>query len=662
MKKRLLFLITSLSMSNINAQLYTQTDKPFYLTFAELNSWTSSGTTANAANVSTVALQIRDKSLPAQLNPNMSFNMKIDWATDSMDRWNNYLGEITKFNTYNFTNWAYIDKFTWFSNAANGVFIPPKALVDAAHRNGVKVLGTVFLDQTANYATFVTNSSGNYTAAGKLLAIAKYYGFDGYIFNMEASTSGTNATHVKNLMKQIQTLNVSTNSQYYNPNLDISWYDALLPTGTLSWQNQLNTTNSVFFNDTTVVSNSFFTNYSWTSTGVNTSVSRASALSRSAFEVYMGVDGFDRTPYTNAANGYFLNKNFMDLLYNTTSGALDLTKPKTSAAFYAFANMSYQDLKDKNGYINFEYNPNNWSAYYDYENKFFSGTDLNVTATDASGNFKGIGYYIPARTVITSLPFKTNFNIGQGRVWSVNGTQTTRDWSDMSKQDILPTWQWAVSGAGTVVPRMDPTVAYNGGSSIKLSGSLNNNNNIIKLYLTKLNITNQTKFELTYKSSALTTGLKLLLYFSDNITTPVELDLGTAPNTNWNSKIFDLSSYAGKELDVIGVKAASTTSVPSYQLYLGQFNIYNDTTLSVSDNSETKRIEIYPNPAKDYVKIRLNKLIETKVSIYSMDGRLIIEKMIKGDENIDTSKLKKGMYIIRVNNEEGIVSKKLIIE
>lgn len=658
MRKQLLLLFASLSINSVSAQLLTQTDKPFYLTFSELNSWTSTGTTANSANVSSVPLKVRDKSLPAQLNPNLSFNMKIDWATDSMDRWNNYLGEITKFNTYNFTNWAYIDKFTWFSNAANGVFIPPRAVIEAAHKNGVKILGTIFIDNSTNYSTFITNSSGNYTAAGKLLAIAKYYGFDGYIFNMEASTTSTNATHIKNLMKQIQTLNVSTNTQYYNPNLDISWYDALRPTGALTYQNQLNANNSAFFNDTTVVSNSFFTNYAWTSTGVNNSVTTAKNLSRSPFDVYMGVDGFDRSGYTtNVANGYIKNKNFMDSFFTTA-----YTVPKISVALYALANLAYQDMT-ATGSNQFIYDPAQWSNYYDSENRFFSGTDLNATTTDASGNFKGIGYYVPARTVITSLPFNTSFNIGQGRVWSVNGAQTTRDWSDMSKQDILPTWQWAVTGAGSIVPRIDPTVAYNGGSSIKLSGSINNNSNVIKLYLTKLLLTSKSKFDLTYKAGvAGATNLKLLLYFSDNLTTPVELDLGTATNTGWNTKNFDLSSYSGKEINVIGVKVISSTSVASYQLHLGQFNLYNDSGTLATIETKQDKVEIYPNPAKEFVTIKLNKEVETKVSIYNSIGQLVLEKIVKGTQNIDTSKLNKGIYIIQFENVEIKTSKRLIIK
>lgn len=658
MRKQLLLLFASLSINSVSAQLLTQTGKPFYLTFSELNSWTSTGTTANSANVSSVPLKVRDKSLPAQLNPNLSFNMKIDWATDSMDRWNNYLGEITKFNTYNFTNWAYIDKFTWFSNASNGVFIPPRAVIEAAHKNGVKILGTIFIDNNTNYSTFITNSSGNYTAAGKLLAIAKYYGFDGYIFNMEASTTSTNATHIKNLMKQIQTLNVPANTQYYNPNLDISWYDALWPTGTLSYQNQLNANNSAFFNDTTVVSNSFFTNYAWTSTGVNTSVTTASNLSRSPFDVYMGVDGFDRSGYTtNVANGYIRNKNFMDSFFTTAYSV-----PKISVALYALANLAYQDMT-ATGSNQFIYDPAQWSNYYDSENRFFSGTDLNATTADASGNFKGIGYYVPARTVITSLPFKTSFNIGQGRVWSVNGTQTTRDWSDMSKQDILPTWQWAVTGGGSVVPRMDPTMAYNGGSSIKLSGSLNNNNNIIKLYLTKLMLTNKSKFDLTYKAGTSgETNLKLLLYFSDNLTTPIELDLGSAADTNWNTRNFDLSSYSGKELNIIAVKAVSVSSVPSYQLYLGEFNVYEDSgTLATIEKGQNK-LELYPNPAKEIVTVKLSNNLETKVSIYSSTGQLVLEKIIKGRLDIDTSKLSKGIYIVHTENTEVKTFKKLIIE
>ena len=68
---------------------------------------------------------------------------------------------------------------------------------------------------------------------------------------------------------------------------------------------------------------------------------------------------------------------------------------------------------------------------------------------------------------------------------------------------------------------------------------------------------------------------------------------------------------------------------------------------------------IYPNPTSDFVHIKYDDL--SRVEIYDLHG--VLQK-ISSDEQIYISDLRKGVYIILINNSRGdnSVSNKLIIE
>lgn len=65
--------------------------------------------------------------------------------------------------------------------------LPNPAYTNAAHKNGVLSLGCMF--QPRAYQNFEVmlykDENGRYPVADKRTEMAKYYGFDGYFFNME---------------------------------------------------------------------------------------------------------------------------------------------------------------------------------------------------------------------------------------------------------------------------------------------------------------------------------------------------------------------------------------------------------------------------------------------------------------------------------------------
>lgn len=73
---------------------------------------------------------------------------------------------------------------------------------------------------------------------------------------------------------------------------------------------------------------------------------------------------------------------------------------------------------------------------------------------------------------------------------------------------------------------------------------------------------------------------------------------------------------------------------------------------------------MYPNPAKDYVTIDLSDLTSnTTVFIYDYLGRLVKKESLNTTSSrIETSNLQKGTYIVKVDSDNGLASKILIVD
>lgn len=567
-----LIFCTTLSYAQINGE-----SPPFALSVDQLKSWTSDGPTASADNVATVPLADRFVDAATQLNPELSPDIRILAAPDGINNKGNYTSEQAKFNLFNFTHWQYIDILNWFGGTASlNVMLPSAPWVNAAHRNGVQVIGSVFFAPTAfggNTATIQSflekDASGNFISAHKLVEIATYYGFDGWLINQETSTTLEVANTMREFMAYLDAIKPA--------GMQIIWYDAMIETGPVFWQNQLNALNDAYLQDVlTKTSDGMFTNYNWASPYVTSSAQHAQALGRSPFDVYMGADLW---PDRNAQPA-FRDVSWIDDIFNNG----DVSDPLTSIALFA-TNFTFDKFHD------FSNNPNEVQAFYDTERRFYAGDDRDPDQADPSGDWKGIGHYVPARSVITDLPFVTSFNTGHGRIFAIEGQSTTRDWHDMSKQDILPTWQFSVEGNDDVQAAFDFTTAYNGGTSLHVSGDLAATAPAtLKLYKTNLLIEAATVLDLTFLPQvAGPTHLSVALTFADAPTTPILLEVGESDGPGWQTIRLNLAEHQGRSLSLLGFQLASTTDVTNYQVHIGQIKVHNDTSPPpVADFSATK--------------------------------------------------------------------------
>lgn len=85
--------------------------------------------------------------------------------------------------------------------------------------------------------------------------------------------------------------------------------------------------------------------------------------------------------------------------------------------------------------------------------------------------------------------------------------------------------------------------------------------------------------------------------------------------------------------------------------------IKNMDQLSVLDTPKTFT-KVFPNPASDYISVRSNETIKS-VKLYSASGALVASQN-KEFAHIDISKLPKGNYLISIETDSGVESRKII--
>ncbi|GAA0691096.1 discoidin domain-containing protein [Kitasatospora atroaurantiaca] len=476
-------------------------------------------------------------------------------------------------NYYAFGYWQYVDKLVfWGGSAGEGLILAPNStVIDAAHRNGVKVYGTVFLPPTAYggqlqwVRDFVQKSGSRYPVADKMAQAAQYYGFDGWFINQE--TDGGDAalaTELRNLMQYTRTQSAT----------EFMWYDAMTESGSVNWQNALTSANDAFLQDGgNRVADSMFLNFGWSASGLNSSRDRARSLGRSEYELYSGID--------TEANGYNTGVSW-DALFPPNQPHV------TSLGLYR-PEWTWKSSTDR-------------ADFYAKDSRYWVGANGDPSDTATTSSWKGLATYVAESTPITAKPFVTSFNTGHGDFYNSGGARAaTGGWNNLSLQDVPPTYRWLVSSTGTrLTPSIDFTDAYEGGSSLRLSGRLDAANTV-RLYQTRLPVAADSKLSVVVKTpTAGATNLKAAVSFTDAPTAFTTLDLGSTSGGGWERKTLDLSAYAGRAVAQIGLQASAPTTVASYDVKIGQISLYDGavdasaaptalTVLGATDVSATRK-------------------------------------------------------------------------
>ena len=488
------------------------------------------------------------------------------------------------FSSYAFNYWQYATSFVYWSGSKRGqVVVPTGEFTDAAHTNGVPVMGTIFFDWGGN-SSVVENFVRNYrSVADKLIEVMEYYGFDGYFFNEETAVDYTTAGNLRSMIAYMR---------QQRPNMLIGWYDSITDSGYLSYQDAVNGSNSGWVSAGV---NEFFMNYNWTTQDVNTTVSTMQNLGKSQYEAFAGLDVQQNCMNTNFSSNYLLNNS---------------NKLKLSLALYC--PNSTMGLSGDG------------ADFHEVERQFYvNGGDPRSTS---SSGWAGMSRFFADHTTIISAPFVTNFNSGHGKAFYIDGVKSRdAEWSYQSVQDVMPTWTWIIDSNGQKLSgAYDFEDAYNGGSSIKFYGSLTANKpNNIMLYSTNLDINGSTNIAVTAKNDR---GLmKLVAYYGDSSTSSYAncqkatfaLD---ASSGGWTTSNVSLASLSGKKLYAIGFEIGGTSNVSDYQVNIGRLAVTDSEAAAASASNARLEEIIYLDAYTAEARIKWNGNNASSYEIYRLNA------------------------------------------
>ncbi|AWP18362.1 putative cytosolic endo-beta-N-acetylglucosaminidase [Scophthalmus maximus] len=382
-------------------------------TLDELLSWKRNE--ANPFNAAVVPLAPREPSLASSSRRTLvSHDMMGGYLDDR------FVQGTSSEAPYAFYHWQYIDIFNYFTHKM--VTVPPAVWTSAAHKHGVVVLGTFITEWTDGYTAceaFLKEEESYRAVADKLVQISHYYGFDGWLINIENPLS---EVAVKNTPLFLRYLTDQMHERVSGSL--VLWYDSVIETGRLNWQNELNQSNKMFFD----ACDGFFTNYNWTEQHLEGMKEYGGVQGREA-DVYIGVDVFGRG---NVVGGMF-----------ETNKALDIIrKHNFSAAIFA-PGWVYECHADKT-----EFRKN--------QDKFWALLSDNLYV------------HRPA----SSLPFISSFCQGFGKALYWRGKhERDRSWFNLTAQELQPMYyRTELEDQGWLRSRGCPDDAWNGGCSLLLEG------------------------------------------------------------------------------------------------------------------------------------------------------------------------------------------------
>ncbi|KAH6943193.1 hypothetical protein HPB50_017150 [Hyalomma asiaticum] len=196
--------------------------------------------------------------------------------------------------SYNFHHWQTIDTFVYCSD--HMVTIPPPGWITAAHKHGVKVLGTFMLESTegAKAMNRIENDGLVSRVASQLALVATKYRFDGWFVRVATRTD----TGAENFVDKLLTA-ITKEMHHAVPGSAVICQNSILQDGKLEPQSELNDDNWCLFE----LCDGIVLNCRWDESHLRKSAAMAG---KRKGDIYAGVDVLARN--TSYKGGYDMYK------------------------------------------------------------------------------------------------------------------------------------------------------------------------------------------------------------------------------------------------------------------------------------------------------------------------------------------------------------------
>lgn len=515
------------------------------IVWRSLKRWTPEGDRDLAFNRASVPLAARFTPVPANATARTDQARITSLVAFDHTAGNPSQGSATA-DYYALSNWAYIDELVfWGGSAGEGLVLAPNApVVDAAHRNGVRVLGTVFLPPVGHGGDLRwtrdlvrQDAFGRFPIAEQLVRVAVAHGFDGWFINAE--TGGGDAALAQRMLGFVKALRAGGAAK----GLRVTWYDAMNATGEVGWQGALDSVNQEFFQDGhRKVADSMFLDFRWTPRTLADSGRLADGLGRSRYELWAGVDvesdGWNSTVDWDAIVPREGSHIVSLGLYRPEWTLNHLPADRTPAQFHAA------------------------------DDRFWTGESLDPAHPE--GTWRAPAGVVADRSTVTALPFATSFNTGHGLRWYDEGAVTSPEaWNHLALQDRLPGRRWEARTDGRrPAVSLDFDDAWRGGGSLLVDGALDAPVTV-GLYATRLPLGGRTVVELTHRvdagSGPVDVELAVALGEPHAPGAPLPyryIPAGTVRAGGWSTTALRLSSLGRGTVHALGVRLTGRDGSP----------------------------------------------------------------------------------------------------
>ncbi|KZV69070.1 glycoside hydrolase family 85 protein [Peniophora sp. CONT] len=501
-------------------------EKPYFSTLAELDAWADAGSRAHDG----VLPYTPRRALDTIGRLMVCHDFKGGYAEDP-----NEVG-------YTFNFWPWCDSFIYFSH--HRVTIPPPGWITAAHRHGTKMLGTLIFEheqsepdglrllfgRLPSSITGPAQSSPTHNPnampvsahyAVLLAELAAARGFDGWLLNFEwALRADGGVGHARSLAAWVGILTGEMKKRV-GEHAEVVWYDSVVFTGQVRWQDRLNVYNLPFFTPST----GFFTNYTWHqsypaqqaayfTTLAPTTLASPHTPPKSLLDIYAGIDVYGRGSHGGGGFGSYR--------------ALEHIVPAGLSTALFGQGWTWESTQDDEGFT--------WERWWDYERALWLGP---TTEAQKSRVVVPPGSTTKKREEDEECPhgpFKPLKEFfGRKRSppgWWVDGKRvSSAHWTDVGKQCSLGDLLWPVPAIAwedretdevlpTVAPEVDFEDAWIGGSSLRVKVDVPGSNaedaffRCIWLPIQSVDLTSGRKYEAT------------LVLKTDTGASSVDLDVG----------------------------------------------------------------------------------------------------------------------------------------
>ena len=430
--------------------------------------------------ISRVKPRARFQNTMTQVRPTQNPDRKfLWWCPIGGDGWNAlpsyyYGGEV-------WTMWSYTD--IWGNWTAPFVTIPA-SMLDVCHKNGVQISCVAPI----GFAAKISPSSAGYgqmlnrlliDGPDKFMKYLKYYGVDGIGWNSEFDFTRDNISSGKYSGEQFHTAtklffgDCYEVAEQYGVPFHNCWYSMMHNLGTMPSSSNLDGTNKDWFDyKGKTTSSAYFTNYG-SDLATSERTVNLNFTDRSSFDVYFGVDYQAGTALSQwkELNNYKISLG----IWGAHNRNQIYERRGENGSDPLMIQKTYQSLLET-AFTGTTRNPVNPPQINSY-------TKFASSATNAYG----WAQFIVAKSVLTcedlsTDPFVTYFNLGNGRFFNVNGERhSNTEWYNIGIQDYMPTWRWWFTK--TYMGRQEEDVstdlhaeftwddAWFGGSCLQISGA-----------------------------------------------------------------------------------------------------------------------------------------------------------------------------------------------